>query len=125
MTPTDASRPQRFANLSPARKRLVEIFGRVQFGRIDGLAIVAGEPHFFDPAPIIVRTIKVPSEAADAQVPVGDFVLKKPILELFDRSDVWQNVTITRLEFRRGLPIIIEITESEIAEAADSAGRCE
>lgn len=115
MTPIDAGSPrQRFANLSPARKHLVEILRRLQFGRIEGLSIVASEPCF-DPAPLVVRTFRLPAEATESGRPEGDFVLKKQLLELFQQFDAWQNAVITRLECRFGLPFLVDVVMSEDA----------
>ena len=46
-----ASRPAAKSSLSPARTRLVGLMQRLNFGRIDELRILDGEP-LFDPPPL-------------------------------------------------------------------------
>ena len=103
----------RFADLSPARKRLVEIFRELQFCRFESLPIAEGEPQLDDP-PTIVRLIKLPIEAetpAEAESPAeipGDFALKKPTLDLFKQFDRYQSGVVRRLECRFGQPCLVE-----------------
>jgi hypothetical protein len=69
--------PSHYANLSPAWKRLVDVLGDLQFGRVERLVCAGGEPQFDRPypPPTIVRTIRLPADhgicrAASSQLPV-------------------------------------------------------
>jgi hypothetical protein len=103
-----------YPSISPARKRLVDVLRELQFGRIANLSIAGGEPQW-TPAPTIVQTIKLPVEAANLDPPGCEFVLKRQVLDLFQYLDGWQNGVISRLEFRFGLPCLIEFTVSKHA----------
>ena len=103
----------RYAGLSPARKRLVEVLHALQFGRIENLSIAAGEPQFDDP-PTIVRTIKLPAEAGTAGPCPPDFALKQPMLDLLRYFDSYQTGVVRRLECRFGQPCLVEFVASDV-----------
>ena len=94
----------RKASLSPARRRLIEIFQQVNFGRLEPIVIEDGEP-LFQPVPRIVREIKLGGENGPRQeLSMADFMLKSQIVELFTYFDKLQNGTIDVLEIKHGLP---------------------
>ncbi len=80
--------PSAFASLSPARRRLVRLMQRLNFGRIEGLSIRRGEP-VFDPMPRIVVEHKFAAENGPRpEAARSDFALKNQhvdLLALFDR----------------------------------------
>jgi len=114
---SDSPRLSHYASLSSARKRLVDVLQDLQFGRIEGLTISAGEPQFDPPhtPPTIVRTIRLP---ADTEPPVphahNNFPLKQPILDLLLHFDRHEAGVILRLECRHGLPCLVEFVASDV-----------
>ena len=111
-----------YAGLSPARKRLVDTLRELQFGRITNISIYGGEPQW-TPAPTITQTIKLPLEA-EAGEPMGsDYVLKKPLADLFRCFDRRQNAVVSRLECRFGLPCLVEIATCGKADCGHQPDR--
>ena len=101
----------RKASLSPARRRLLELLQQVNFGRLESLVIVDGEP-VFDPPPRIVREIKFGGENGPrAELGASDFLLKSQVIELLAFFDELQNRTIDVLEIKHGLPFRVIVTE--------------
>ena len=90
--------------LSPARRRLLEMMQKLDFGRIEDLSIRCGEP-IFAPAPRVVRHIKLGSENAPRpELNCPDFALKRQVVELFDHFVQLGNGSIEALEVQHGLP---------------------
>ncbi|MCX7428990.1 MAG: hypothetical protein NTW96_25610 [Planctomycetia bacterium] len=101
----------RKASLSPARRRLLELLQQVNFGRIDCLAIVGGDP-VFDPPPRLVREIKFGGENGPRpELGSPDFLLKSQVVELLAFLDEFQNGTVDVLEVKHGLPFRVIVTE--------------
>ncbi len=101
----------RKASLSPARRRLLELLQQVNFGRLESLVIVNGEP-VFDPPPRIVREIKFGGENGPRQeLGAEDFLLKAQAVELLAFFDELQNGVIDTLEIKHGLPFRMVVTE--------------
>ncbi len=100
-------------SLSPARKRLVELLQRLNFGRIEGLQVRGGEP-VLDPLPRIVREVKLaaaengPRPEADNR----DFLLKAQVVDLFGELDRLGTGTIELLEVKHGLPFRLFVAGS-------------
>ena len=98
------------AALSPARRRLVETMQQLNFGRIENLAVRAGEPAF-DPAPKVVQDIKIGGENGPRpELTHDDFALKSQIAELFNFLNSVGDGTVAVIEVKHGLPfrLIIE-----------------
>jgi hypothetical protein len=75
------------ASLSEPRRRLVELMQRVNFGRIEGLAVRAGEP-VLAPPPRVVNEIKFGGENGPRpELAAADFALKAQVVELFHHFD--------------------------------------
>ena len=93
------------SNLSPARRRLVELMQQVNFGQIEHLVIRAGDP-VFEPAPRVVHEIKfgAAENGARPELGAGDFRLKGHLVELFRTLDALGDATVERLEIKHGLP---------------------
>ena len=103
--------PIRKKDLSPSRQRLVALLGRVHFGRIEGLAVMNGEP-MFDPAPRVTRTLKMngvnhPRPASLAP----DFALRREVIELFEHLDQLGDGVVERIEIAHGMPLLAEVRE--------------
>jgi hypothetical protein len=99
------------SSLSPRRRRLLEMLQQVNFGRLESLVIVSGEP-VFDPPPRIVREIKFGAENGSRQeLGATDFSLKSHVVELLAFFDELQNGVIDVLEVKHGLPFRMIVTE--------------
>jgi hypothetical protein len=92
------------ASLSAPRQRLLELFQRLNFGRVEGLAVRAGEP-VLAPPPRVVRDVKFGGENGPrAEFGAGDFRLKAQAAELFAYLDDLRDGTIDVIEVKNGLP---------------------
>jgi len=79
-----------------------------QFGRLENMSIRDGQP-IFDRDMKLVRITRLGSERSRMYVTTGDdFELKSQIRELFEELDRLQDGTVIRLEFRHGLPFLLE-----------------
>ncbi len=115
MTPTTsslpASRPHRTrGDLNPAQHWLVQIMFEYQFGRIENLRIEGGQPAP-DERLSVIRTALLGSKDGGLKVPVSDDPeLKKTIWDLLAEIERLRDGYIVRLEFRHGLPFLLETT---------------
>ncbi|HEY7159468.1 MAG TPA: hypothetical protein VH575_36315 [Gemmataceae bacterium] len=99
------------ATLSFARRRLLELMQRLNFGRIEELTLVAGEP-VFTPPPRVVREIKFGGENGPRpELAATDFSLKAQIIDLFQTFDTLQDGTIAVLEIKHGLPFRMMVAD--------------
>lgn len=96
--------PRTKHNLSPARRRLVELMSETQFGHIDKLVIRAGEP-VFEPMPSITRELKFGGDPERAPACTsGEFTLKRHVVEFFEQLDRMRDGVIDRLEIKHDVP---------------------
>jgi len=104
--------PMSKAVLSPARRRLVELLQQLNFGRVEGLSFLDGDP-IFDPLPRIVREIKFGAHNGPRpEAALRDFVLKAQLVEFFAWFDTLGDGVIERLEVQHGLPFRIVVEEA-------------
>lgn len=92
----------RFSDLSPARKRFIQIIEGMAFGRFQNLVIRGGDPQWNPPPLIIIcpgptRRRRQP-RASDATVLVDEFLL------LFEDMSRRRNGGLRELIIRDGLP---------------------
>ena len=94
------------SSLSPERKHLLELMQRINFGRIEGLLLLDGEPVFDDPKPPrTVLELKFGAENGPRpEGASGDFALKRQVTELFEQFDQLKNAHIQVLTVKHGLP---------------------
>jgi len=91
-------------DLSSCRTALLKLMQRINFGRIEGLAICDGEP-VLHPSPVIFHEIKFRAENGPRpELRIADFLLRKQLVELFNHFDKLQNYVIDVLEIKQGLP---------------------
>jgi hypothetical protein len=94
----------RKASLTPARRRLLELFQQINFGRVEALLLLNGDP-ILDPLPRMVQEIKFGSENGPRpELNAGDFHLKSQVIELFEYLDQLGDGTIEAIEVKHGLP---------------------
>ena len=95
--------------LSPARRRLVEILQRLNFGRVEGLEVRGGEP-VLDPPPAVVREYKFAGENGPRpEAARADCRLKSQIGDLMHLLDEVGDGTIAVLSVKHGLPFHAEL----------------
>lgn len=98
------------SDLSIGRRRLVELMQELGFGRIEGLAVCAGEP-VLDPPPTIVREVKLAAQnGLRDERRLDDFVLKAPVVELFHEFDRLRDGIIQVLTVKHGLPFHMDVS---------------
>ena len=122
---TDKSRPAHLVGLQPdlttaglsaQQRTLVVLMREHRFGHIENMQVKDGQP-VLDRAVRVVRVARL-SEASRGALDHSDdeFELKRPARNLLDELARLGNGTVIRLEFRHGLPFLIEI----IATIAES-----
>lgn len=91
-------------DMSLNRRRLIELLQRVNFGRVEHLKIVKGEPAI-DTSLRVVRDVKFGGENGPRpEHGSANFVLKAQHLALFAEMDRIGDGWIELLEFKYGLP---------------------
>ncbi|GIW90019.1 MAG: hypothetical protein KatS3mg109_0451 [Pirellulaceae bacterium] len=99
------------ASLSPARRRLLELFQRVNFGRVERLSIQNAEP-VLEPPPRVIREIKFGGENGPRpELEAHDFLLKTQVVELFEHFDRLGTGIVDVIEVKHGLPFRMIVTE--------------
>jgi hypothetical protein len=103
---------KRFVQLSPARQRLIRLLQNTNFGKIESLAFMGGEP-VLEKSVRRMREFKFGSEnGSRPEDCLADFELKQQVLELLDFLDERRDGVIELLEVRNGLPFRMVIVES-------------
>ena len=93
-------------NLTRLQARLVGIMQRMNFGRIEDLHVLDGEP-LFDPPPRIVRSVKLGRENGPRpEAGHPDFALKAEVIELIAHLEAVGDGVIERIEVQHGLPAL-------------------
>jgi hypothetical protein len=101
------------SDLTAPQQQLVRLLQRVNFGRIENLLIVAGEP-VFRPRPRTVHAIKIGgANGPRAEAALDDFPLTDPIKEMLSRIGELRDGRVERIDVRHGLPFAMEIEQSE------------
>ena len=91
-------------SLFPQRRRLLELFQQINFGRLENLKIKNREP-IFDPPPRVVYEVKFCGENGPRpEIEAADFLLKAQIVELFQNFDNLGDGIIDSIEIKNGLP---------------------
>jgi hypothetical protein len=96
--------------LSRSRRQLLELMQVYSFCRIEDLKVRGGEP-VFEPAPRVTQEIKIGAENGPRpELEKDDFLLRAPIIELFEHLQRIGDGWIALVEVRHGLPfrLIVE-----------------
>ena len=97
--------------LSTPKARLIELMQRVNFGRIEELAVRDGEP-VFDPSPRVVREVKFGGENGPRpETAKADFTLKAQVCDLFAQLEALGDGTVQCIEIKHGLPFKMTVEE--------------
>jgi hypothetical protein len=106
--------PQKTQELSPGQRSLVELMHVHQFGRIQNMPVRDGQP-ILDSTVNVVRVARLGGESDPLKLTnAEDFELKRQVRDLFDELARLENGTVIRLEFRHGLPLLLETTPSVV-----------
>jgi len=99
-----------FRSLSPQQRSLVAVMHEHQFGRIENMPVRAGQP-VLDGNVRVVRAARLGTKSGGTNIPsTDDFELKKAVCDLLDEFERLENGTVVCLEFRHGLPFLLETT---------------
>lgn len=99
------------SSLSPDRQNLVREMQRINFGRIDRLAVSSGEPQI-GPHTSITREHKLAGENGPRpELSSEDFLLKQQVVELFEFFDELHDGVIDSIEIKHGLPFKLTFVE--------------
>lgn len=98
------------SSLSSARRQLLELLQRVNFGRVENLQILGGQP-VLDPRPRVVVEHKFVGgeNGPRAEIASGDFLLRSQVTSLFALLDRIGDGTIGVLSVKHGLPFHAEL----------------
>jgi hypothetical protein len=111
--------PQRTQDLRAGQRSLLELMQEHQFGRIENMPVRAGEP-ILNSDVRVVRVARLGSESDGTKLVANkESELKKQVRDLFKELARLENGTVIRLEFRYGLPFLLETTE-RVIQAAES-----
>jgi hypothetical protein len=101
--------PLRTRGLSIQQRSLVDLMREHQFGRIENMSVREGQPVLGRDLKV-VRLVRLGDVSKAKNVPrADDFELKRPVRNLFEELARLGNGTVITLEFRHGLPLLIEI----------------
>ncbi len=99
------------AALSPARRRLLELMQKLNFGRLQGLAVRGGEP-VFDPPPRVLREVKFRGENGPRrELHARDFLLKSEVVGLLKELTRLRDGTVESIEIKHGVPFLLRVEE--------------
>ena len=107
-------------DLSPAQRWLVDLMHLHQFGRIENMAVRGGEPILNNDVKV-VRVARLGSGTDGAKVTRTEFESKKQVRDLFEELAQLENGTVILLEFRHGLPFLLETTPRVVFAPKSSA----
>jgi hypothetical protein len=111
MTQRTTHLPATKKSLTKDRSCLVDLMQRLNFGRIEDLQVLNGEPQF-DPPPRVIREHRFARENGPRpEVAKADFALKAEVIDLFVQLEAVGDGVITRIEIQRGLPFRMIVEE--------------
>lgn len=100
----------RKSSLSSPRRRLVELMQGVRYGRIEGLAVVEGEPVLALPHRVVRKT-KLSTGGGEAPPRPTAEVLKAPVVRLLEEFDSLGDGTVESIEIQDGLPVHMTVAQ--------------
>jgi hypothetical protein len=103
--------PERLSDLPDSTRVLALTMHHVRFGRFEDLVVRNGKP-VFNPPPSLIRVSRIggaASENSDLRPEDGDWALTSHLVELVEELDRIGDGVVSRLEFRNGLPVLVEV----------------
>ncbi len=98
-------------DLSRDCMQLLELMQRINFGRIEGLRVVNGEPVLSSiKSARSVHKLKG-ENGPRPELGIADFSLKQEVCELFRLIERVGNGELDLIEVKHGLPFIVELNE--------------
>lgn len=95
-------------DLSPGQRSLVDLMRVHQFGRIENMPVRDGQP-ILDSAVNVIRVARLGDKSNRTKLGNSqEFELKMQVRDLFAELARLDNGTVILLEFRHGLPFLIE-----------------
>jgi hypothetical protein len=114
--------PQRTQELRPGQRSLLELMQEHQFGRIENMPVRVGEP-ILNSDLRVVRIARLGSESDGTKFVVNkESELKKQVRDLFEELERLHDGMVIRLEFRHGLPFLLETTPTVVPFRTASSG---
>jgi len=108
-------------DLTDAQRLLLRIMMEHRFGRLENLPIQDGQP-VLDRGVKVVRVARLGGKSGGPNpASTGEFDLKQEVCDLFDELARLRYGEIIRLEFRHGLPVLLETTAGGVAEDPPTA----
>jgi hypothetical protein len=99
------------ASLTPARQLLITEMQRINYGRIENLAVHKGQP-VFTPPPRVIREVKFGGENGPRpEITKPDFAIKVQVRDLFAQMEAMDDGVILSIDIQRGLPFRMTIEE--------------
>lgn len=100
------------SGLTPSRRRLLAEMQRLNFGRIEDLHVLNGEPQF-NPPPRVFRDVRPGRDNGPRpETTKADFDLKVEVLDLFVHLEAVGDGVIERIEIQHGLPFRMTFEEA-------------
>ena len=107
----------RFSQLSSARQALIRLCQEVNFGEVQKIRVLDGEP-VFDPPPILMIDVKLnKTDEPRPELELADFDLHDEVCRLMNRLDRIKEGTATSLQVIAGIPtrMVFEAKATQIA----------
>jgi len=97
------------SSLSDPYCRLVELLQDLNFGKIEALRVVGGEPCF-EPPPRVIQTLKMGGQNGPRdEAGLPDFWLRQPMVDLLQTIREIGDGEILAIDVKHGLPFTVEI----------------
>jgi hypothetical protein len=97
-----------YADLSPARRQLVNLMRDLRYGQIRSVPVVDGEP-VLDPLPPIVRSVRLVNVRNTPHRPTKGYRLKPHVIALFAEFDRLGTGQIETIKVQDGLPVHVQV----------------
>jgi hypothetical protein len=107
--PGACKRRRTTGELTDAQLWLLQTMREHQFGRIENLRVQGGQP-IRDRGVRVVRAARLGGQGERASIPGDEFELKHEACDLIDELTQLGSGMVVKLEFRHGLPFLIETT---------------
>jgi len=108
-------------DITRAERMLLDIMSDHQFGRLENVPVHDGQP-VLDQSVKVVRVARLGAEGRETPtLSVEQFELKKAACDLLDELVRLGEGMIVRLEFRHGLPFLLETVAAAIPEDTANA----